>query len=478
MVHNLYRAVIPYNGQFIHLEDSRGQQISYWDNDKITENWLFSRGDKVTRGLCWNKDYKMKIDKWMVTFHHNLGSLKAGESVKLKPITVAMGVFDNWQDFRAFAINNRDQDTPSSLDSFQTLVNGGNPFVKDSLRVEIRETKNTCFEGEIVIKSQGGLFAKQRRNFDEKDNIRQSQFDVSIEKSNPMDVINIGVDFETIGFERKKAIFNLSKEEVKTGTLVQDSMEVYYADNGVISIMAAPSYSNSLFSLKYRNREWLDNSFPVPGPKSWWNPWTGGIQTLPGNLGNSTLLNEKRGGEIVTLQDDKGNQWKGIKISTKIENDSEYRGLELNQYFLMQPGVPLVCHTLEIVQNMGCYLRDMDFTTEGFLSPDSNLKESWIIYDNIGEKIKLKAGKADHLIQSYSAAMYGSNNRQEKLIVACDLSKSMLQLGTNNKTIAWYLSNRLSLAQGQSLFLPPVFLLLRDEFTEYGLMEDLIKIRF
>jgi ribosomal protein S18 acetylase RimI-like enzyme len=479
LIHNLYGAVIPYDGQFVHVDDSMAEALSYWEGSKISENWLYSKGDKVSRGLCWNKDYQFHFDKWLITFHHNLGVLNPKSTIKLEPTYMAVGVFEDWKDFRAFALNSPKEDDIHSQDSFQLIVNNRNPFVGDNFKIETKDIKNACFEGIIALESQNKSFESVQRTFEERDNIKEDQVDINVKDQGTIDTLNMKVDFETVEFEKNRVIFTLGSGDIKTEVLRENDMEIYHIDNGLVSIKAAPEYSNALISLQYKGNEWIDSHFPKPGPKSWWNPWVGGIQALP-NHGFTTKssLNQSRKGEHVTIRDNKGNQWQGIKITMIIEDNDKYKGLTLNQYFLLQRGCPVLCHSYEIIQNTGAFLKDVDFTSECFLSPDIDLKKSWIFYKNNGEKIKIKAGKADYFNHVYEPLLFGSGNRKEKLLMATDFSQAMVLASMNNAVIGGFTTHVLSIKDGERCFTPPTFLVFTEEYIDYKPLEDLVKLRF
>lgn len=46
-------------------------------------------------------------------FEHNLGKLPPGACVKTKPVTVAIGTFNNWHDFREFALKQAIYEKPA-----------------------------------------------------------------------------------------------------------------------------------------------------------------------------------------------------------------------------------------------------------------------------------------------------------------------------------------------------------------------------
>ena len=92
---------------------------------------------------------------------------------------------------------------------------------------------------------------------------------------------------------------------------MEEGQQVYIADNGCLQIKAAPDFAPTLYSLKSNGQEWLDSAFPERKPKSWWNPWTGGIGNYIEELSAFSLVKEERTASFVELIDNKQNTWAG-----------------------------------------------------------------------------------------------------------------------------------------------------------------------
>jgi len=82
------------------------------------------------------------------------------------------------------------------------------------------------------------------------------------------DIIQVDFDTDVFVFNKKIAVFFKSHGDVQTEKTTEDSCNVLTAHNGLLSIKASPDFSHSLYSLKYKDNEWFDSSFPVPGIKA------------------------------------------------------------------------------------------------------------------------------------------------------------------------------------------------------------------
>jgi len=154
-------------------------------------------------------------------------------------------------------------------------------------------------------------------------------------------------------------------------------MEVYTVDNGAIQIKAAPEFFPSIFSMNHNGEEWLDHSFPTAKAKSWWNPWGGGSAHYMTGINNNSYVKEIIKAEFVTQRDHLQNEWRGIKLETKIEDHKVYKGLRWNQYYLMLPGIPVVCSVVEILQDTDKFLPQSIWEYSGFLKITDGERKGW-----------------------------------------------------------------------------------------------------
>lgn len=477
--HNLFRAVIPYEGKYIELQDAYEASHDFWDSSKITENWLFSRGDRLTRGICWPKNYEMKYSRNAMFFEHNFGKLAPNSSAKTESIWVAYGTYNSWQDFRVFALKEYEEEALSLAESFECIVNNGNPFIKGSFDIDFVEHKNEYFNGRITVDSNLGLFSGQEASFVPGENLKRTKFTIVPEKKPGLDILTLGVDFDSYAFEKEQGLYITGDGDVVFEVDRSDGTEVYSADNGVIQIKACPTFSHSVFSMTYHGYDWLDTSFPKPGPRSWFNPWVGGIGCRPWGMTPESIRQESKACSFVEIRDVFDNQWSGLRLNVKVHENKAFRGLEYNQYFLMQPGIPVLCQTVEVLQNTGKFLNHTGFGTECFLKPDEAIENSW--FKSIGRdgmKKKYRSGRVAYNITSDSSLLYGSDKTQQRLQVFTDLDTVSLLGYANRNDTAAFITNKVTARDGERLFTQPIFYIFTEEFIEDKILKDLKNIRF
>jgi RimJ/RimL family protein N-acetyltransferase len=479
LYHDLYRAVLPYAGEYMEINDSHDDSLDFWDSNKLTENWIFSRGNKLTRGLCWDKSYKISFGGHRMTFEHSFGKLSGGQSIATLPITVVMGTFDRWQDFRGYALKQASPQGLRTTDSLSMSVNEGNPFVFGEYPVKVRDVKNSRFDGQLTLHSGKGSFDCLVQCFSAEENKKEAEFTALAARESIGEELMLEINQDTQVFERKAFVFFTGKEAIRLNKASSNGYEVFSAANASIEIKAAPAFSYSLTSMTHEGQEWLESSFPKAGPKSWWNPWIGGIGTKPWDLANISAMQEARTGDFTEKTDSCGNVWRGIKLGVKVERNEKFKGLEYDQYFLLLPGVPVMCHVVEIQQNTGSYMNFTGFGTESFLKPDPEIKNSWVLAKNrAGAIVKYKSGRASFEIHSDGSLLFGSNTRQTKLQIVGDPEVSQRMALLNVRDSAAFLTNTVSAAHGGRVLTAPSFFIFTKEAIDDKLLMDLHKIRF
>ena len=102
---------------------------------------------------------------------------------------------------------------------------------------------------------------------------------------------------------------------------------------------------------------------------------------IPG-ISTASMLEENRQADFVELTDVLDNTWKGIRNVVNIEKNELYKGLKVGLYFLMLPGIPVVCCVTDVTQKTGRYLNRISFINECFFKPSDDIKESWVVFED------------------------------------------------------------------------------------------------
>lgn len=475
----LTKAILPLKDKFIESTDSSSEWVEDFNFDNLTENWLYARNTGESLGLCWHKELQVKSNGLQIVFEHELGKMKPNEKKVTKPVFMALDAFRDWKEFRKFALE-KDNTTNLVLNnSLGMIINEGNPFVKESLKVKVSQQEAYCLDGEYSLSSKNKSFEKISKTLTEEDKAFESEFAPSLSKDMDRDILNLEIDTDNIYTEEKKMVFKVKDNCCDSRIIEDEGHRVYSVSNGVMEIKACDTFSHVLYSLKYNNHEWLENSFPTPRPKSWFNPWFGGIGTLPAELSFRSVLEEKVLADFVTVEDNFKNKWQGIKVKLQIKNNEYYKGLDVNQYYLMLPGVPVLCHTAEIVQNTGKLISYETFENFSFFSFDENSKNNWVKLKNLkGTFDKYKASGEGMDILSTESLLFGTNNLKDKIqfYSNCDEARSLGFININDTAALSF--KGITLEDGAIKFTSPDFYIFTEDYIEDELLKDLKNIKF
>ena len=91
---------------------------------------------------------------------------------------------------------------------------------------------------------------------------------------------------------------------------------------------------------------------------------------------------------------------------------------------------------------------------------------------------KLKAGKEERYISTGSTAMYGSDARNERLLIFADNKKLDFDVGVNNTLIMAEVTYKAQIKNDDRIFTPPFFLIFSDNYLSYDVLKDLKNIEF
>ncbi|WP_342566229.1 GNAT family N-acetyltransferase [Paenibacillus sp. FSL R7-0345] len=480
---SLEGAVMPYLGQNLDLKQGvHAASADYWDVQNLTENWLYADDGTITKGIAWPADRALVRDHWLYAVEHPFEGITAGATVETGPLRIALGTWNSWRDFRSFALQ-QGHSRAESLDTSSQLkisLNGGNPFISGQTELRLQEQKMSFLEGEISVSSAAESIAPHSLVINAVQQLAEASLPLVPYGQAEADVLRLQLDMETYESAESYLVIPVSSAEVKHDTRRTEQGEVLTADNGVLRIQADSSFAPVLFSLQHQGQEWLDSSYPSPQPKSWWNPWTGGVAAGPDGISPLSLLEEPREAAFAELTDNKGNCWSGIKLSISVTRNRKLRGLTLHHYFLLLPGAPVLASVVRIVQNTDAPLHPLDLHNIAFYKTGSLLKGSRGTLKNAhGEQITYKAGRVQNETTSASGIIqYHSDERKQRLSLISSPDKAAPELMVNTHVVSSYTSEKLFLKDGETQFSTPQFTVLSDLNIPEEAFRDLLTVRF
>ncbi|WP_042203133.1 GNAT family N-acetyltransferase [Paenibacillus camerounensis] len=480
---SLEGGVIPYRGRFIDLKHGvDASSPDYWDVHGLTENWLYADDGSLPRGITWPAERSLIKDNWLYAVEHPLGNLSSGSTIQTEPLRIALGTWSSWKDFRSFAqlrgLPRTEQ--PGTGQQLRLSLNGGNPFISGSAELALHEEKMSFLEGEIILSSKIDSAFKQSLTVTAKQQLAEAVLTFTPAEKVQADLLQIHLDMETFESSESYLMLPVADNEVGQNSSLTEHGEVLTADNGIIQIQVNSSFAPALYSLQVQGEEWLDSAYPAPQPKSWWNPWTGGVFAGVEGLSPRSLLEELREAAFTRLTDSKGNAWSGVRVSIRISHNRKFQGLTLNHYFLLLPGVPVLASVVQIVQNTGAPLQPLTLQTAGFYKTGSVLKSSkGTVKNQAGETITYKAGRVQNETKSSGGIIqFSSDERKQRMSQVSSPDKAAPELLVNTHVISSFITEKLFMRDGDTLFSTPQFYIFSDLDIPEEAFRDLLSIKF
>jgi len=478
------RAVFHYDGEFHEVNDNTVYSLSGIDHEKIDENWIFDNYPTIKSGMYWDKDYHPQI-VWSdeLLFTHEIGELAPNDTFETKPFVYMNGVFNNVREFRNYVMGIDETVPPHTIEPLDIIVNGRNPFIdtsKNTVEAVIKNHRSQIYSGDIEFTSPELLAQDYTQTNPEKDLVTENAFKLKLNKKVPgLHVIDIGLKFQ---YEKAhQRILFIANKAMKVKTTEKNG--VFTVNNGKISYKVAPAYSDAAFSLKYGKNEWLFSKYPNHEPYGWANPFIGGIQTSIWNMSANDQSREKSTAEFVSVEDNSGTKWTGIKTSVTIEKFVGHKGITYEQYYVTQPALPVLCHFVRFINNSGGRRHigyNLDVTVSG-----TNLSD---IYAQItsADKQDYRARMGDAWIGAEDRGLVrmsfeGESARTEKLYAFTDAARNSGSINAGSDIYKCSITtgaNTNNLLTGEARTFRPLFLMLTEKEITLDSVSDLDRVMF
>ncbi|OCA85803.1 hypothetical protein A8F94_13095 [Bacillus sp. FJAT-27225] len=460
--HELHHSVFAQDGEIIELSEMADAEYGLWNSKRLTENWLFSRHEPYAQGVAWPKDAAVNFESWYMYVEHELGSIAAGSEKRTKPVFLSFGAYQAWEEFREFATRARHSHELTG-DTIEVQAAQRD----DSDELILSDRKMSYIDGSVSFRKDGEVFYKTNIAPDE-----QRREVTAFTDKNGAAFSSLSADYEINGISDRKdtIILNPGNDSVLFNEQERAGLPVVSASNGVLSISASEKFFPALFSLEANGREWLDSSFPAVEPKSWWNPWSGGIRSGIEGINAKSFAAETYTVSPGVLFDGEGRKWEGLKISTVFEKNEAWKGLGVDQYFCMLPGVPVLVNVTKFSQHTGSYLHYLHWVSMLFL------KQGWI--KNPGATRKYTAGKAELTALLEGHAVVGSPETEEILQVIADRETDVMESYMNKEVMLVTMDRETSLANGAEWLSAPAILVASDRVLSKDEAKSLKKLTF
>jgi len=469
------KLVLPYDGHYYDLADHHAADEDDWELERVSENWLFSRSDKLPLGFCWDRSAKLINTEWHIGVEYSLGRLAKGAAHRTPSTFLAIGTYTDWWDFRSYAQKRRDAVRPLLRDHCELSMKDRNPFTGPEAIVELRQHRNQPLDGRLTLSSPSASFEPVTQSFEQDDDVYEASVLLNGRVPGTIEAVQMTFEAEDLTFTRSAAFIPTSNQPVRQEMVQGEAGDVYRCDNGTIRIEASPAFGAALHSLKVHGEEWLHSSYPVAGPYSWWNPWYGGLSASLQDMSSISQSKEARSAEFVSLTDNFGNVWSGIELRTSIRLHEKNRGLELSLFTLLLPSAPVLCYATRLTNRSGLSYNKFRCTTNAFLSPGEPLTKGWA--EQNGD-IRYRCGVVDTDVPSEGVIRFGSDDRSTILHAVNRHPGSSASFYTNNLLIEYEVAQSKPLPDGHTVWSDPVFMAFGSTPLTYKHLQGLVDIRF
>ena len=460
--------IMPYNGKVLEMRDSNGDDVSYWDQDEITENWLFFDNYEVKMGVVFEDNRKVKLDQWYFYDEYDFGDIKPGERIKNASVYVCCNTFNTWESLRRFALKGKIEKDLEKVNHIDININNNNPFVSEYIDLSLQQYSKRNNEELITVINKEGI----------KDQCKNLK--VTVDKLKNMEMLKVKVDLKTAAFTKEYVAFVKKNEKIEAKEEKEHGMNVITLKNNHLEIKAVPEYAPGIASVSFKDNNWIESGFPVYEPRGAYNPWLGGVMFYNfGYIKPDSLIKEERKAEIVELEDNFKNVWKGIKSSLYIKNIKKFSGLTVNQYSMMIPGVPVICELIEIENNTGKYITDEIFSSDKWVKYGESQKSgSMIAKHENGETLEYKCATGDIGVLTKRLVAFKSKERVEKMHVYASSNRPSICTMSDNKHDIVEVRYALDIKHGYKQLLPLNFIIFSEEELSREMLRKLDNIKF
>ena len=478
------RAIFSSGGEIHEITDNSMFGFSDMPPDMLDENWVFDNSQHNKSGMYWDKSYK-PVTKWgdEVVFEHDTGKLMPDEVFETKANVYMSGIFNNFMEFRNYVLGINEETALYTSAPLDININNRNPFITtdtEKIKAVVKNNRLKIYGGDIKFTSPDGLFKETMQTNPEDETVKSNDFDLDISDKNPAGVYTAEIDFDFQIWKKnhKRALF-VSDKSSKVQADEKDG--VYTINNGKICFKTSLEYSDAVYSLKYGDNEWLYSKYPNHEPYAWWNPFIGGINVNLWRMNANLALREKRTTEFVTLKDNFGTEWTGVKTIVSINEFAEYKGVTYEQYYLTQPSLPVLCVFVKFINNTGEY-RHIGYEMNAFLSGKDNISDIYAVIRDEKEDYCLRMGGdtwsgTDRFVK---ISHERKSKRDEKLYVFTDTWRNRGGIGVGsdiNQGCIWTEASA-NIETGDSIKMRPVFFMFTEKELTLDSVCDLERIVF
>ncbi len=452
--------------------DNPNNENSLWDYDKIEENWLMTKNsdDGSNLAIIWNDDFKFAKADWKNVLKLNIP--ENTDKFISKEVTFFLDTISNITEIRTLATKKKVENIPPKPFT-EYLINEGNPFVQENFDVNIRCNAENKKRGKFIISSK----SSKEKILEIPNEVKEIKIpNIELTKLDEVNLLNIINVDKGVSKTSSLVFFQKGNKKIKLHKRNLDDKEILSASNNLIEISASKDFAPTIFSMKFKGKEWLDSSFPELGPKSWWNPWGGGIFFKYSALRLQTILEEESKFDFAAMTDQFGNNWEGISIRIEYRKNEKMRGRVITQYFLLLPNSPVIAKFVITKNNTG-FRSKFRVINMNFLKADQVENTYYEFVNKNMENIRVQGGISE-ISYGRKLAKFGGLNRNERLYFTKPLMTDFVNLGANAETILANNSQKELVENKEEKIFKPGFIIFSKKDIDKNSLKMLLHLEF
>lgn len=458
--HEMEQVYFPLDGEVVHFTENRIMEIGELETERITGNWYFTEGHSGPIGLAWSESSDAGPESWQFIIEDQFGKLEPGAKAVSGTITLSLGAFQNVEEFIAYAEQVQVRKKPETISELNFKSEKLIIQPDTDLAFTLKTNRNSYIDGTITIGDEIHAITAD---------MEKTSHSVTVPAGALKPVSILEANYGGNGTEARFKELLISPSGCVNASTEDGTFNI---DNGVITLKADPVFYPGIYSMEVNGHEWLDNSYPELTAKSWWNPWAGGMKTVPNGINTFSLLKESSRAEVVEVTDSEGNKWTGLAITTEFKEHKQWKDVQYVQYYLMLPGIPVVASFAEVKDAGGKNLADEVWITDMFIGGD-HLTDVRISVSDTQQGHAYHTGSEEIGLLLDGDSYFTSNSCDEKFYMIPNNDASPTDAYTNKEVL-----QLVSRHKGDFEKSAPLFLLFDERRLTGDLLKKLRRVQF
>ena len=334
--------------------------------EQLTETWTASEWNGRVAGIVWNPEIE-HFYHWgpFPTLRGGGGSIPPDSVYSLPTVYLVTGAGD-WRKVRKAwqrlisPCETFGEPEPKAIPMLEVNLEPSPALITQEytdVRIVMHNRRGRPEKGRITLVSK--QFQLDPASLEVENVDRDNPFfaEVRIHSSNIFDIEQGEIVYDSGGMAHRFPL-PLIRISGEGAAEVSERTDMMAVSNGKLTFIVSPRLGGSITALEIDGVNQLHSAWPEARAFRWINPWIGGVHPyLGGWNGDSRLVKEKIAAEHVERTGDRGNHWKGVKLTCSPEH-KDLHHLLLEVEYLTLPQSSLIAIVRRITNRSGARVRE------------------------------------------------------------------------------------------------------------------------